>query len=173
MEKVNLQRIDSNRAEYMLLKNDSSYVDVRFNERTGGLLAIHREHHFDPTIGKFGLPRGDYATIAAEELYQPGNCVLLESETSSYGIKGSEGLLDREKFDIKGVEGTGKRNIEYKIYNASEKGAKIAVLYYHDKSVFSAQNIVDGYSSYLRNSKSKKIKTVYYILDGELYKVNI
>ncbi|MDR1343652.1 MAG: hypothetical protein LBK18_10440 [Prevotellaceae bacterium] len=72
MDKATLRRIDANRAAYERLKRDSSYTDVRFSEATGGLMAIHREHCFDPTIGKFGIPHGDYERIAAETLYEYG-----------------------------------------------------------------------------------------------------
>jgi hypothetical protein len=113
MDKFVLQKIKYRVAEYIRLKSDGRYTEVKLNARTGGLLAIHREHN----------------------------------------------------------EGMGKRNIEYKIRDASQKNAKVIVLYYHDKRNFSLQSIKDGYNSYLRNSKNKKIQAIYYIVDGELFRI--
>ena len=58
------------RREYYRLLNENNYTNVRFNEKTRGLSAIHREHNFDPKIGKFGIPRGDYERIAVDVLYE-------------------------------------------------------------------------------------------------------
>jgi hypothetical protein len=144
---------------------------VRFNEKTGGLLAVHREHSFDPTIGKFGIPRGDYERIASDVLHKYGRSVVLESENMPEGLKTPEGLLDGIKFDIKSIEGTGKNNILNNIKEASAQGVEIVVLYYHDKSVFFQGRLIESYNTYLRTSKSKRIKTVYYIVDGKLQKI--
>jgi hypothetical protein len=163
--------IKERRAEYERLRNDGSYVRVKFNERNGALYAEHRDHNFDPTVGIFGVPRGDYERIASKVLYDYGRCVILGSERSTRGIKVAEGFLDGTKFDIKGIEGRGKRNIEYKIYDASRQGAECVVLYYHDANLFSIQHITDGYNAYLRNSKSRRIQNVYYIVDGKLHKI--
>jgi hypothetical protein len=133
MGKAELQRIDSNKADYVRLRNDSSYTAVSFNENTGGLLAIHKEHHFDPTVGKFGIPRGDYERIAAEVLYSYGRSVVLKSEQLGENEKTPEGLLDGNIFDIKGIEGAGKNTIRHKFAEASSQGCKTIVLYFHKK----------------------------------------
>ena len=36
----------------------------------------------------------------------------------------------------------------------------------------SKQRIVDGYNAYMRNSKSKKVEILYYIVENKLYKYN-
>jgi hypothetical protein len=133
------------------------------------LLAIHKEHNFDPTIGKFGIPRGDYEKIASEVLYNYGRKIILGSENTKYGVKASEGTLDGILFDIKGVEGTGKNNIINHFKDVSKKDAEIIVFYYHDKHLFDNDQLKSGHRSYQRNSKSCRIKTVYYIVDGKLY----
>jgi hypothetical protein len=172
MKTAEQRRVEANRKEYVRLTSDSRYVDVKFNEHTGGLLAIHKEHHFDPTIGKFGIPRGDYERIAAEALYKYGRRVILESEKCSVlGKKTPEGLLDEVKFDVKGIEGTGKRNIIDKISLASRQNAAAIVLYYHDKDIFDEQRIISAFHGYLKLSKHRSVKTVYYIVSGKLYKV--
>ena len=106
-------RIAVNKQEYYRLMNDSNYIDVRFNPKNGALSAIHKNHNFDPTIGKFGISRGEYELISLEVLYEYGRSVVLESEKPSNNKqkthKFSEGFLDGKRFDIKGIEGTGRR----------------------------------------------------------------
>jgi len=170
MDEALIVKIEANRKEYYRLLKDDNYTDVRFNPKNGALLAIHKEHHFDSTIGIFGISRGEYERISLEVLYEYGRSIILESEYDIDCVKTPDGLLDWKKFDIKGVEGKGKRNIEYKIYEGSIQGAETVVLYYHEESVFSMKRIVEGYDAYMRNSKSKKVTTLYYILDRKLYK---
>ena len=159
-----------NRREYLRLTKDRNYTNVRFNSKNGALSAIHKDHHFDKTEGIFGIKRGEYERISLNVLYKYGKSIVLESEQEIDGVSTPDGLLDWKKFEIKGIEGIGKRNIEYKIYEASRQGAETVVLYFHKEEVFSMQRIVDGYGAYMRNSKSKKITTLYYILGGKLYK---
>ena len=69
-------KIEANKIEYERLLKDDNYANVRFNPRNGALSAIHKEHRFDPTIGIFGIPRGDYERISLNVLYDYGNCLL-------------------------------------------------------------------------------------------------
>ena len=169
MNRALADRIEANRKEYHRLLNDSNYTNVQFNEKTGGLLAVHRYHYFDPTIGIFGIPRGDYERLTSEMLYDYGMSVILKSELSGYKIKTPEGLLNGKLFDIKGIEGTGKNNIINNLKGASKKEVEAIVLYYHDKNLFSEKQLIEGYQFYLRNSHRKNIQHVYYIVDGKLY----
>jgi hypothetical protein len=169
MEKAEIRRIEANRAEYERLKKDGNYMNVKFNEHTGGLLAIHKEHHFDPTVGKFGIPRGDYERISAETLYRYGRSAILGSEKMPDGVKPPEGLLDGRRFEIKGVESIGKNNIINDLKLASKKKVESIIFYYRDKNIFSEQLLIDGYNFYIRNSKSKRIQKVYYIIKDKLY----
>jgi hypothetical protein len=170
-EMSNQERIASSKREYERLKADPSYTNVKLDSKTGGLMATHKDHNFDPTVGRFGIPRGDYERNAMKVLYKYGMSIILQSEQMPDGVKTPEGLLGGKRFDIKGVEGTGKRNVEHKITEANKQGVETVVLYYHDKSIFDKQRIMDGYDSYLRNSESKRIKTLYYIVDGQLYRL--
>ena len=164
----NMARIEANRQEYERFLKDSSYTDVRFNPRNGALSAIHKEHNFDPTIGKFGIPRGSYERICLDVLYEYGRFAVLGSERNR-SVKMPDGLLDGRKFDIKGVEGVGKQNIANNLKEANKKGAEVVVLYYHDKNLLDTLQIKASYQSYLRNSKSKRIQHLYYIVDGKLH----
>ena len=164
-------KIETNRKEYQRFLNDDNYTDVRFNPKNGALSAIHKDHQFDPTIGKFGLPRGNYERITLDVLYDYGRSAILGSERTPRGIQVPDGLLDGYKFEIKGIEGTGKNNIINNLKDANRKGAEAVILYYHDKNLFSEEQIQESYQSYLRNSKSKRIGYLYYIVDRKLYAV--
>jgi hypothetical protein len=169
MNKALADRIEANRIEYHRLLEDSNYTDVRFDKQTGGLAAIHIEHKFDPRIGIFGIPRGDYERITADVLYEYGMSVILGSEKPKFNKKVSEGFLDEKRFEIKGVEGTGKNNIINNLKDTNKKEAEIIVLYYHDKDMFSEKQVQESYQSYLRNSTNKRIQRVYYIIDRKLH----
>jgi hypothetical protein len=166
-------KIEANRIEYERLLKDDNYTDVRFNPRNGALLAIHKEHHFDATIGKYGIPRGDYERIAIEVLYDYGRSVILWSENKGIGIKMPEGLLDGKKFDIKGIEGVGKRNIIDKISDAGGQGAETIVLFYYDAGIFDLHKITKAYKGYLKLSKTNRVQTVYYIINNKLHKIEL
>jgi len=169
MNKTLIDRIEANRKEYYRLLNDGNYTDVRFNPKNGALLAIHKQHEFDPKIGIFGIPRGDYERIASEVLYEYGMSIILGSERSDYKIKIPEGLLNGKLFDIKGIEGTGKNNIINNLKETNKKRAETIVLYYHDNNMFSETLIQESYQFYLRNSKNKRIQHVYYIVNRKVY----
>ena len=171
MDKALKDRVETNRAEYERLLKDDNYTNVRFNPRNGALSAIHKDHNFDPTIGKFGIPRGEYEHISLDVLYEYGNSVILGSEKLGRNVRAIEGVLNGKPFDVKGIEGTGKRNIIDKISDASNKGAETIVLYFHEESVFDRQRIVNAYNGYLKLSKSNRIQTVYYIVNCKLFKL--
>ena len=169
MDKELIRKIDDNRKEYERLMKDADYTNVRFNPENGALSAIHKKHTFDPTIGIFGIPRGDYERISLDVLYEYGNKVILGSETPIYKVKVAEGILNEIKFDIKGIEGTGKENILKDIKDASKKGAETVVLYYHKNNLFNESQMRENYNTYLRTSKSKRVQKVYYIVDRILH----
>ena len=95
MNKALAERIEANRKDYYRLLNDSNYIGVRFNPNNGALLAIHKEHFFDPTIGVFKIPRGDYEKIASEVLFDYGMSIILDSEMLGYQIKNYIRLLQK------------------------------------------------------------------------------
>ena len=171
MNSALVTKIEANRKEFERLLKDSDYIDVRFNPINGALVAVHKEHHFDPTIGKFGIARGDYERISLEVLFDYGKTIVLDSEYTKDGIKTPDGFLDGKYFEIKGIEGIGGRNIIDKISDAGHQGAESLVLYYHDSNMFDLQKIINSYKGYSKLSFSKKVKNVYYIVDKKLYKI--
>ena len=149
--------------------NTNDWIRAKFDEHSGGYWVFHKDHQFDPTIGKFGFPRGDYEKKASEVLVKYGMSVVLHSEKSEYETKISDGLLNNILFDIKGIEGKSSRIVKDKIMEASRQGAEIVVLYYHDSNMFDIDFVRAGYEKYLTNSKNKRIKKVYCVVGKCLY----
>jgi hypothetical protein len=129
--------------------NPDYWVKAGFDEFSGGYRVYHKLHQFDPTIGKFGISRGDYEKNASEVLSKYGMRVALDSEISERGIKTADGLLNGVLFDVKGIEGKSSRIVKDKISEASKQGAEVVVLYYHDKNMFDIDFVRDGYEKYL------------------------
>ena len=142
-----------------------------FDEFSGGYVVCHKDHQFDPTIGKFGIPRGDYEKNASKVLSKYGKRIVLESEISEEGIKTPDGLLNEVKFDIKGIEGSSYRIIKEAISKSSKQGAEIVVFYFHDKNMFNTNFVRESYEKYLINSKSKRVKKVYCVVGKYLYRI--
>ena len=151
--------------------NTNDWIKAGFDEFSGGYRVYHKEHQFDPTIGKFGIPRGDYEKNASKVLSKYGMSVVLHSEKPEYETKIPDGLLNGIMFDIKGIEGKSSRIVKDKIFEASKQGAEIVVLYYHDKNLFDIDFVRGGYEKYLTNSKNKRVKTVYCVVEKYLYRV--
>ena len=175
--KISIKNLDlTDKVEYIKKEydaySDSEWIKAGFDEHSGGYWVYHKEHRFDPTKGIFGIPRGDYERISSEILMNYSMRVVLGSEKQR-GNKNWEkipdGLLNDKLFDIKGVEGMGKENILKDIKDASKKGCETVVLYYHETRLFDEKQIRDNYQTYMRNSKSKRVQQVYYIVDRKLY----
>jgi hypothetical protein len=104
-------------------------------------------------------------------LLENGRSVVLWSDKRGIGIRIPDGLLDGKKFDIKCIEGIGKRNIIDKISDAGSQSAETVVLYYHDAELFDKKKIINAFNGYLKLSKTKRIKTIYYIFENKLFKI--
>jgi predicted transposase YbfD/YdcC len=151
--------------------NTNDWIQAGFDEFSGGYRVYHKEHQFDPTIGKFGISRGDYEKNTSEVLVKYGMTVELQSEKQEFGVKTPDGLLNGILFDIKGIEGNSHRIIKDVILKSSKQKAEIAVLYYHDKSLFDMDLVREGYGKYLANSKNKRVKKVYCVVEKYLYRI--
>jgi hypothetical protein len=128
-------------------------------------------HLFDPTVGKFGIPRGDYEKNASKVLMNYGMSVILHSEKQGHGVKTPDGLLNGVLFDIKGIEGNSPRTIKDVISKSSKQGVETTVLYFHKTSMFDKDSVVKSYQQYLNNSKSKRIRKVYCVVGKYLHKI--
>jgi hypothetical protein len=151
--------------------NADDWVKVGFDEHSGGYCVYHKDHLFDPTIGKFGIPRGDYEKNAAKVLSAYGMNVVLKSERCKDGIKTPDGFLNGVLFDIKGVEGNSQRRIKDVFSKSSKQGAEVTVLYFHDKNMFDMDFVKESYKRYLGASKNALVKEVYCVVGKYLHKI--
>ena len=139
-------KIEGNYREFLRLKENPDYLDVTFDEQSGGICAIHREHSFDKQVGPFGCPRGQYELDVARILQRNGAIVVLESEyPKGKGIKAYDATINGITAEIKTIEQNGRWAIRTKIHSAIRQGAELLVLYYPDSTLFSEDKIREGW----------------------------
>lgn len=168
---ANEQIQEMNFQEYQRLLQDSQYEEVQFDEKSGGVSAIHKEHKFDKQPGNFGVRRGVYELLAMDTLREQGHVVILESEQAPNGVKTPDGYIDGESMDIKAVENIGQWTIKNKFHNATKQGVETLILYFHLGAIYSADTIEDGWNKYIKDIDSlryeRTIKKVLCIVEGE------
>ena len=49
-----------NYKEFLRLTENPDYLNVTFDEQSGGICAVHKEHCFDKQMGPAGCRRGQY-----------------------------------------------------------------------------------------------------------------
>lgn len=140
---------DKNYSEYLRLLQDNDYIDVTYDEESGGVSAIHKCHRLDKTQGSNGEKRGNYELKTVEVLRHKGHSIILLKESEEVGVKHYDGLLDGIPCEIKAVEVMGRWTIRTKIANAIRQGAAIVVLYFPDSSLFSGQRVQEGWKEFL------------------------
>ena len=117
-------QIEQRRLLYKKLKEDKNYSDVHFDKKTGGLMAIHKDHNFDPR-------KGWYEKEVQKAGYDTGHCVILEPEDhTQYKVKNVEGLWNGLQFEIAGAETGTPSNIRNALKHCARKLADIAVVYF-------------------------------------------
>lgn len=162
---------EENYQEYLRLKKDPNYYDVTFDDKSGGVSAIHRNHKFDSEMGAYGIRIGEYERNVVEILRKRGHFITLESEIAPNGVKTPDGYLDGFVMDIKSTEGHGKWAIKDKLHSAAKQGAECAILYFHDKSLFSTERVDDGWRKYTNDEASQKhpqcIKRIICVVENE------
>ncbi len=140
------QQREENFQEYLRLLHDPNYQEVIFDDNSGGVSAIHKEHCFDKQIGPFGYKRGQYEVDVATILRRSGHSILLESEyPKGRKIKNCDALIDGFLSEIKTVESNGRWSIRTKVHSAIMKGADLLVLYYPNSKFFSEDKILEGW----------------------------
>lgn len=150
-----LQRED-NFQDYLRFRLDPDYVDVLFDDVSGGVSAIHREHKFDKQMGAFGVRIGEYERMAVNVLRKNGHYVVLASELAPNGVKTPDGILDGSIMDIKSIEGKSFWAVKDKLHNAIKQGVECVVLYFHKKELYSPLRIEDGWHRFLNDPSSQK-----------------
>ena len=107
------------------IKNNSHYYNVKFNSKTGGLMATHVDHIFDPKKG--------WREVEVQKIgYKYGRSVIFESEKGNPpGIKHTDGFWDGKKFEIASSESGSSLNIRDAMKHcASKKIHKLLLFFY-------------------------------------------
>lgn len=157
---VSDQQRDESFQEYLRLLKNPDYVDVTFDEQSGGVSAIHRCHKFDKQMGPFGCRRGDYEKRVVDLLRKNGHIVILESERSHDSVKNHDGLLNYLPMDIKTVESYGKWSISSKLREAEKQGAEVVVLYFPKYELYSKSRVLDGIGKYENTPQIQAVKSI-------------
>lgn len=144
---------EENFNEYLRLLQDEDYVDVTYDEKSGGVSAVHKSHRLDKTQGPNGEKRGNYELKTAETLRCNGHSIVLVQESDRVGVKQYDGLLDGIPCEIKSVERVGRWTIRTKIANAIRQGAQTVVLFFPAASLFSEQRVKDGWKDCMSYAK--------------------
>ena len=135
---------EENYKEYLRLLQDNDYSEVTYDEESGGMSAVHKQHKFSKKKGTCGMRQGDYELNAIEVLRKHGHRVVLSAESNTPGIKSFDGFLDDIPMEIKAVEGNGTWSISTKLRNAEKQHAKCVVLYFPNKEQYSPFRISEG-----------------------------
>ena len=138
---------------YLKFREDPNYNDVKFDSRSGGMKATHKDHNF----AKVG---GAYEKEVQEVGYKNGHAVILGAESSKlYGIKQTDGSWDFVPMEISGTKSGSVNNIKKKLSHCASKKADVAVLYfpngtYSDSNFSRAMDMFNG----LKKSNPKQYR---------------
>lgn len=146
---ANEQQRSENFQEYLHLLKNPDYMDVTFDDKSGGVSAIHRNHRLDKQQSPSGEKRGNYEIKTIDLFRKIGHSMILLGESTEFGLKQHDGLLDGIPCEIKAVEQMGRWTIRTKIGNAVKQGAAIIVLYFSRAVLFSEERVNDGWKDYL------------------------
>ncbi len=114
----------NNHKEYVKLKNDADYYDVKFNYDNGGLMATHKGHNFDKK-------KGWYEQKVQKIGYFNGDSIIFENESGKgIGESYTEGTWDGLKFELASRETSTPNNILHGLKHCSSKDdAEVAVVF--------------------------------------------
>ena len=137
-------RREDNYEEYLRLLQNEDYLDVTYDEKSGGVSAVHRLHKFAKMLGPYGVRHGEYERIALDVLRMNGYLAILEAENNIPGIKTFDGYLDDAPMEIKAVEGIGTWAICTKMLIADKQHAQCLVLYFPEERIYSPYRVKEG-----------------------------
>ena len=143
MRSSDLQRED-NYNEYLRLYQNDEYVDVTYDEQSGGMSAVHKQHKFAKQLGAYGMRQGDYERIVLEVMRKEGHRIVLEAETNTPGIKSCDGFLDDIPMEIKSIEGDGTWTISSKLLYAEKQHAQCCILFFPEEKNYSEYRVNEG-----------------------------
>ena len=163
------EKYKENKNLYEKYKDDPNYINVEFNEKTGGMTATHKEHNFDNK-------KGWYETSVMEVGFQNGHSIIFEKEDHTVqNKKNVEGLWDNQNFEIGAAENFTKQNIRNALKHCAKKpDCDIAVIFVPDENNYDKNNLFQGILCYegLRNTKQWKLFNLILFIskDRILYK---
>ena len=158
-----LQR-EENYNEFLRLSQNEDYVDVTYDEESGGVSAVHKLHKFGRQRGVGGLRRGDYERLATAVLCKEGHRIVLGKETNVPGVKSFDGYLDDIPMEIKAIEGDGVWSICTKLRQADRQGADCIVLYFPFKECYSPNRINEGIRLFHSSGDSDRLRSLSRIM---------
>ena len=163
---------EENNQEYLQLKANPDYLDVTFDEQSGGVSAVHKEHCFDKQVGPFGCRRGQYELDVVSIIRKNGYSIILESEyPKGKRIKAFDALINGIAAEIKTVESNGRWSVRTKIHTAISQWAELLVLYYPDESLLSEDKIYEGWRMNCSPTKSISLKKILVATEGNVYEM--
>lgn len=172
-------KMEQRRELYQQYKDDPNYKDVIFDEKSGGLSAIHKDHKFSSAKSLLYKTKkqGDYEKEATNALRRKGHLIILASEDAKTGVKTPDGYLDGSLMDIKSFEGTGKWKVKDKLKEATIQGVKTVVLYFPKKELYSFERVNDGWYYFMKDDSSQRlpqtIKRVVCVIEDEVIEYSI
>ncbi len=184
------ERIKAARVKYRELLNNPDYTDVRFDKKSGGVVATHIGHitHDGPKAERFfgGLTSTDLERECQKQAFKSGHTALLLDESKMHKGNQLPALdleLDGVKMDIRSVTGRGwysnifvTKNSQLHRYNNRpdiKEPAEALCLYFHEPKLFSEFNMQKSisYFRYYRDTDGtllkRNLKRVYCIIRGE------
>ena len=138
-----LQR-EENYYEYLRLLQDNDYLDVTYDNKSGGVSAVHKLHKFAKKKGADGMRQGDYERTVLDVLRKNGHRIVLGAEMNTPGVKSFDGFLNDIPMEIKAIEGSGLWAVSTKLLQAEKQNAECVVLYFSREELYSSFRIHEG-----------------------------
>ena len=157
-------RYEHNKALYQKLKEDEDYINVEFDETTGGVKATHKGHNWkhdeNDHIRFFGnMTKEDLEAECQMQLFRLGHSAILRDEFANKKLDKTPPSLDLDLdgkiMDIASVttdlinyrnvfNGKNRQLHRYNHLKHVNKKADAVCLYFHDPDMFSEQKVFDG-----------------------------
>ena len=181
---INQFFIEERRKEYEQYKNDPDYLDVEFNEKTGGLKATHKDrkkHKHEKT--PLGLTPTELEDACQDNVFKMGGSCIIQNEKTKRPNGEFATSLDAEingkLMDIRSVctpttkivnSLTDKHKQLISYYKDTNKKANALCLYYHVPTWYKKELIEKAIISYKKICKARGekpvIKELVIILNG-------
>ena len=135
---------EENYNEYLRLLQDDDYLDVTYDNESGGVSAVHKLHKFAKQQGVSGMRQGDYERNVLDVLRNCGHRIILGAETNTPGEKSFDGFLNDVPMEIKAIEGSGLWAVSTKLLQAEKQHAECIVLFFPQQELYSPFRISEG-----------------------------